>query len=196
MLVVHSLLPVKSVRELIALAKARPGALNYGSGAAGTASHLGAELFKFMARVDITRINYKSAAMAANDLIAGHVQLMFAPAAAVASHISSGRLRALGITSAGPSVLFPTLPTVASALPGYKSDITYGVSAPAKTAWPVINRLNLEIVRVLNTADTKDRCLKVGIEVIGSSPEQFAFWMKAEMAKWGKLINEAGLSAE
>lgn len=194
LLVVHPSLPVKSVSELIALAKGRPGELNYGSGATGATPHLAAELFKAMAGVDIVRINYKGTGQALNDLIAGQVQLMFSSAAAGLAHVKSGRLRALAVTSAQPSALFPGMPTVAAAgLPGYESASIFAVFAPAKTPAALIRRLNQEIVRVLNGADVKEKLFNAGVEVVGSSPEEFAATMKSEMARWGKVIRDAGI---
>ncbi|MBI3069160.1 MAG: tripartite tricarboxylate transporter substrate binding protein [Betaproteobacteria bacterium] len=194
LLVVHPSLPAKSVKELIALAKARPGELNYGSGATGATPHLAAELFKTMAGVDIVRINYKSTGQALNDLIAGQVQLMFSSAAAGLMHVKSGRLRALAVTSAQPSALFPGMPTVAAAgLPGYESASIFAVFAPAKTPAALIHRLNQEIVRVLNGADAREKLLNSGLEAVGSSPEEFAATMKSEMARWGKVIKDAGI---
>ena len=196
LLVVHPSLPVKSVKELIALAKARPGELNYGSGPAGSSPHLDAELFKSMAGVNIVRIPYKGGAPALNALMGGEVQLMISPAGSVSAHLKSGRVRALAVTSAQPSALLPGLPTVAASLPRYESGSTHGIYAPAGTPEAIINRLNQEIVRLLNRADTKEKFLNAGIEVIGSSPEQFAASMKSEIAKWGKVIKDAGIKAE
>src|SRR5262245_20168942 len=150
-LVVHPSLPVKSVRDLIALAKARPRELNYGMGSAGSAGHIGAELFRTMAGVDIVRINYKGSSATMNALMAGEVQLFFAGAGSAAPHLRSGRLKGLAITSAEPSALLPGLPTIAaSGLPGYECAVQTGVFAPARTADTIIARLNQEIVRVLD----------------------------------------------
>lgn len=196
-LVVHPSLPVKSVKELIALAKAKPAVLNYASISTGSVSHVGAELFKVMAGVNIVRIPYKVSGLAQNDVIAGQVEMMFGIAASVTPHIKSGRLRALAVTSAQPSVLLPELPTVAAAgLPGYEATSIQGIFAPAKTPAPLINRLNQEIVRVLNQADVKEKFFNAGAETIGSSPEKFAARVKSEMARLGKVIKDAGIHAE
>ena len=196
-LVVHPSLPVHSVRELIALARTAPGQLNYASGGAGTTPHLAAELFKGMAGgLDMVHIPYKGSGPALNDLVGGQVQLMFPNMAAVAPHVKSGRLRALAVTTAEPSPLIPGLPTVAaSGLPGYESELTTGMFAPSKTPAEVINRLNQEIVGFLNTTETRERFFNFGLATVGSSPEQLADKMKSEMAKWGKLIKEAGIRA-
>ncbi len=193
-LVVHPSVPVKSVRDLIALAKARPGELNYASGNAGTSNHLAAELFKSMAGVNITRIPYKGGAPAINDLVAGQVQLMFGASLAVAQHVQSGRLRALAVTSAKPSALAPGLPTVAEAgVPGYASVAIFGVLAPAKTLPALIERLNREIVGVLHQPTVKERLFNAGSEVVASTPQAFDAAIKAEIATLGKLIKDAGI---
>jgi tripartite-type tricarboxylate transporter receptor subunit TctC len=157
-LVVHPSVPVKSVRELIALARAKPGALNYATGNAGTSNHLAAELFKARAGVDMTRIPYKGGALAINDLIGGQVQLMFGAALAVLQHVQTGRLRGLAVTSLRPSPLAPGLPTVAeTGVPGYESVATFGVLAPARTPSAIVARLNAAIVGVLHQPEVSER---------------------------------------
>jgi tripartite-type tricarboxylate transporter receptor subunit TctC len=196
-LVVHPSLPVRTVRDLIALAKTRPGQLSYGSGGAGASTHLAAELFKSMAKVDILWVPYKGNGPAMNDLIAGQVQIMFGTAGTVTPHVSSGRVRAIAVTSAEPSVLAPGLPTIAaSGLPGYESISIYGVFVPAGTPEPIVRQLNLAIVSVLNTPEVRERFLNVGMEVVGSTPEQFAVAMKADEARLRKVISEAGIRAD
>ena len=196
-LVVHPSLTAASVQDLIALAKKRPGDLNYASAATGAAPHLAAELFKSMAGVNIVRVNYKGTAPALNDLISGQVQVMFPSSGSVTGHIKSARLRALAITTGKPSALFPALPTVAEAgVPGYAMETIYGIWAPARTPEAIIKLLNQEIVRVLAQAEAKERFLKVGIETIGSTPEQFAATIKADMNRLGAVIRNAGISAE
>lgn len=193
-LAVHPSLPVTSVKELIALARARPGDLNYGAGASGGSPHLSAELFKTMARVNIVHVAYRGVGPALTALISGEVQIMFPSAGAAAPHLKSGRLRALAVTTARPSALFPALPTVAaSGLPGYESVSVFGMFAPARTPATLINRLNQEIVRALHRKDVKERLFNSGIETVGSSPEEFAATIKSDMAKWGKLIKDAGI---
>jgi tripartite-type tricarboxylate transporter receptor subunit TctC len=196
-LVVHPSLPAKSVKDLIAIAKAQPGQLNYGSGGSGSTTHLAAELFKSMAKVSILRVSYRGNAPAMNDLIAGHIHLMFATAGTVAPHTGSGRLRALAVTSAQPTALSPGLPTVASAgLPGYESLSIYGVFAPAKTPTAIIQQLNRELVRVLSRGDVKEQFFNAGVETVGSSPEAFAAAIKADVARMSKVISEAGIRDE
>ena len=193
-LVVHPSVPVKSVKELIALAKASPGELNYGSTSTGNANHISAELFKAMAGVNIVRINYKGGAQAVNDLMAGQVHLQFGSAGVVMPWVKLGRLRALAVASAKPSALAPGLPTIAAAgLPGYESTASTALFAPAKTPAAIINRLNQEIVRALNRAEVKERLFNAAIEVVASSPEQLAATIKSEMATIGKVVKDAGL---
>ena len=197
LLAVHPSLPVKSVKELIALAKAKPGALNYGSSGAGTTPHLAAELFKSMAGVDIVRIFYKGVNPALNDLVAGQVQMVFATAASVQPKVKAGKLRALGIASAQPSALLPGLPTLTSTgLPGYEYETPSGIFSTARTPAAIVTRLNQEIVRHLKTAELKERLLNLGLEAIGNSPEQFAAAVKADMTRLGKVIKDAGIRAE
>ena len=196
-LVVHPSLPVKSVKDLVALARSKPGVLNYGSTGSGSSYHLAGELFKSMARVDIVRVAYKGSAQGLNDLISGQLHLMFPTAPAGLPHLRSGKLKGLAVTSTGPSALVPGLPTAsASGLPGYESGSILGIFAPARTPEPIVHRLNQEIVRVLNNAEQKEKFLGLGLEAVGNSPEQFTATIKSEMAKWGKVIRDAGIRAE
>lgn len=192
-LVVHPSLPVKSVDELIALAKSRPGELNYGTGGPGSSNHLSGELFKAMSGVNLVLINYKGTGASITGLLSGEVQMMFAGLGPAAPHIKSGKLRALAVTTARPSALTPGLPPVATYLPGYESVVLTGMFAPARTPVAIINRLNQEIVRVLARPDTRERLSNLGIEAVGSSPAEFAALIKSEMSTMGKLIKEAGL---
>ncbi len=196
-LVVHPSVPVHSVRDLIGLAKARPGQLSYGSGGIGTSTHLAAELFKSMAKVDILWVPYKGNGPAMNDLISGQVQLMFGTACTVAPHIKSARVRAIAVTSTEPSILAPGLPTVAaSGLPGYESISIYGVYAPAGTPEAIIWQLNRAIVAVLNMPEIRERFFSVGMEAVGSTPEQFGATIRADTARLRKVINEAGIRGD
>jgi tripartite-type tricarboxylate transporter receptor subunit TctC len=196
-LVVNPTLPASSVQELIALAKSQPGKLNYASGPTGSSTHLPAELFKSMAGVNIVRIGYKGGAPALNGLMSGQEQLMFATVPSVMGHLKAGRLRALGITSAQPSPLAPGIPTIASSgLPGYESDQMTGAYAPAKTPAKIVARLNRTMVQVLSRSDVKEHFAVSGIEAVGSSPQELTVQMKAEIARWGKVIKEAGIRAE
>ena len=193
-LVVHPSVAVNSVQDLIALAKARPGALNYGSSTAGGSVHLSAELFRHMAGINIVRISYKSSGATVNALLGGEVQLMFANGPPVAPHVKTGRLKALAVTTLQPSAQFPDLPTVAgSGLPGFEVTTVYGIFAPAKTPASVVDRLNREIVLFLARADVKEKFLAAGAETIGSSPAELAAAVKSEMARMGKVIRADGI---
>jgi len=191
---VHPSLPVKSVKELIALARARPGVLNYASDGGGGPPHLAAEMFKSMARVDIVGVRYKSGASQMADMVSGYVQLIFGNAAQVIPHIKSGRLRALAVTSAQPSPLAPDLPTVAAAgVPGYEIQSMTGVFAPAKTPAAIISRLNQEMVQLLRTDETKQKFLGINVEAVGTSADEFGAMVKSEIARMSKVIKEAGI---
>jgi tripartite-type tricarboxylate transporter receptor subunit TctC len=191
---VHPSLPVTSIKGLIALAKARPGELNYASSSTGASNHVAAELFKSMAGVSIQRVNYKGGGPAVHDLIAGNVQVMFGSAGTVVPHTRSGRLRALAVTSPEPTILAPGLPTVAAAgLPGYESVQLAGVFAPARTPDAIINRLHKEISLVLQRSEVKDRLFSYGIQATPSTPGEFAGTIKSEMARMDKVIKASGL---
>ena len=196
-LVVHPSLPVKSVKELISLAKARPGELTYSSSGLGGTTWLSGELLKSMAGVNIVSIPYKTGTQANTAVLNGEVQLAFPTAGVVAPFVKSGRLKALAITSAEPSALVPGLPTIAaSGLPGYELVGVSGIWAPAKTPGAIINRLNREIVRALNLPDVKERFLNGGSEAVGTSPEQFAAYIKSSTATVDKLVKDAGINVK
>ena len=196
-LVVHPSLPVKSVKEFIALAKNRPGELNYASTGTGSSLHLAGALFEAMTGVNMVRVAYRRSAEAFTDLMSGRVQVMFPTAPPALPYIKSGKMRALAIGSAEPSALAPGLVTMAaSGLPGYEAESILGMFAPAGTPATIINRLNQETVRFLNRADVKERLLNVGLEMVGSSPEQFAGKIRSEMARMGKVIRDAGIRAD
>jgi tripartite-type tricarboxylate transporter receptor subunit TctC len=194
LLAVHPGLPVNSVKELIALAKAKPGQLNYASGVQGSTTHLSTELFKAMAGVDIVRVSYKGSGPAAVALIAGEVQMMFFPASTGARYVQAGRVKGLAVASAQPSPLAPGLPTVAaSGLPGYESGTLHAVFAPAGTPATVVKRLNQVIVSYVNRPDIKEQLFRGGLEVVGSSPEQASSMIKSEMTRLEKVIKSAGI---
>jgi tripartite-type tricarboxylate transporter receptor subunit TctC len=187
----------KSVPDLIAIAKAKPGQLNYASGGAGTIPHLAAELFNAMAGVRITRVPYKSTGPALNALMGNEVQVMFGNASSVMPQVKSNRLLALAVTSAQPSALLPGLPSLASlGLPGYSAETMYGMFAPAKTPKALIARLNEAIVRTLNAPAVKDKFFASGAEVVASSPERLGELVKADMARLGKVIKDSGIVGE
>ncbi len=195
--VVHPSMPTRTIKDLIALARSRPGELNYGTGVGGSPGHLAAELFKYMAGVNIVRISYRGFGQALPALVGGHLNLSFANAAAVTPYIRSNRLRALAVTSAQPSPILPEVPTVAaSGLPGYQAASLAGAFAPAKTAEFIIRMLNREIVQVVAKAEVKERLFNLGAEAISGSPEEFAAAIKAEITTLGKVIQQAGIREE
>ena len=196
--VVHPSLHVTSIKELIALAKTKPGAPNYASGPVGTTNHLAAELFKHMAGVNIVRIPYKGGAPAVVAVLGGQeAQMYFGNPASFLQHIKSGKLRALAVTSLKRSVVAPDLPTIAeSGLPGYEMIGTDSMFAPAKTPVAVINQLNREIVRFLNTPEAKEKILSLGAEVVANSPKEHAEKLKSKMTILGNIIKAAGITPD
>jgi tripartite-type tricarboxylate transporter receptor subunit TctC len=196
-IVVSPATAVGSVRDLIALAKTRPGSLNYGSSGVGSSNHLAAELFKAMAGANIVHVPYKGAGPALTALMGGEIQLMFPSASSVTPHIRSGKLKGLAVTSIEPSALAPGLPTVtASGVPGYESSLILAVFAPSGTPAIIIKRLHQEIVKVLRTTDVKEKLFNSGVETVGSSPDQLASRIKTEMERLGKVIRDAGIRAD
>jgi tripartite-type tricarboxylate transporter receptor subunit TctC len=196
-LVVHPSLPANSVRELVALAKARPGQLNYSGSGMGANAHLAAELFKSMTGTSIVHIPYKSAAPALTDLIAGETQLMFATALSVVPYIKANRVRALGVTTAKRSRSMPDVPTIAEAgVPGFEASTWHGVLVPAGTPVAIVDRLNAEINRMLQQADVRDRLAALGAEIVGGTPKEFADHIQREIPKWAKVIKIAGVQVE
>jgi tripartite-type tricarboxylate transporter receptor subunit TctC len=192
-LVVHPSVPAKSVQELIALAKAKPGELNFASSATGSATHLAGELFKSMTGINIVHIPYKGISVAYNDLIAGRVQMIFGTSGSVSSNVKAGKMRAIAIANGKPSALLPGLPTIASTVPGFEAGIPYAMFAPAKTPTTIINRLNEETGRALKQADISDRLLKLEVEVIASTPAQLAEKVRTDRVQLGKIIRDAGI---
>jgi tripartite-type tricarboxylate transporter receptor subunit TctC len=198
LLLVNPTLPVNSVAELVALAKAKPGALNYGSGAVGASSHLGPELFKAMAGVNIVRVPYKGTGPAYNALAANEVQVMVSNAGSAVPYIKSGKIKALAVTSAEPSVLFPGMPTVAQGgVPGYES-VVYEVvfTTGHNTPESAVRRLNQEIVKVIRAPELRAKLLGLGVEAVGSTPEEAAVKIRAEMARIGKVIKDQNIHAD
>ncbi len=196
-LVVPPSVAANSVRELIALAKAKPGELNFASASNGSASHLAGELFKSMAGVDLMRINYKGNGPAMVDLLAGRVQVMFVNAATVTPHIKSGKLKALAVATEQPSALTPNVPTVtASGLPGYESSSKVGLFAPANTPAAVVRRLNEVSVRFIHTPEAKEQIFRQGADAAGTSPEAFVAIIKSELSRMGKVIKDLGIKEE
>lgn len=197
-LVVHPALPAKNVPELIALAKAKPGRLNYASSGNGTSIHLAAELFKSMTGTFITHIPYRGSGPALTDLVAGQADLMFDNLPSALPHIRSGRLRALAVTSAAPSGVLPGVPTIAeaAALPKYEASSWFGLLAPAGTPKDVISRLHAEVAKALNSPDVKQRLQSQGADPIGNTPEQFSAWIQQETNKWAGVVKVSGAKVD
>ena len=197
-LVVNPSVPAKSVKELIELARAKPGTLNFGSGSTGSTGHLAGELFNTMADVKMVHIPYKGAAPAMADLLAGQVQLMFDNLANALPNVKAGRLRALAVTTLTRSPAVPDLPTIAeSGLPGFDLTTWFGVMVPAGTAPEIVAKLNAEIVRALNTKDMHERLEKMGAEApTNNTPERFAAFIRTEATKYAKVVKESGAKVE
>ena len=197
MLVVYPSLPAGSVKELIALAKSKPGQLSYASSGNGGPSHLAMELFKSMAGVEIRHIPYKGAASAATDLISGQVQTMFFTISAALPHIKSGRLKGLAVASGRRIPLAPDFPTVAEeGVPGFEATTWFGVLAPAGTSPDMVNKLHSVFVSALTAPDVRDRLANQGFELIGSAPNQFGAYVKAEIPKWAKVVRASGATID
>lgn len=196
-LVVNNAIEANSVAEFIKLAKSKPGKLNFGSGSTGSAGHLAGELFKTMAGVDMAHIPYKGAAGAMQDLIGGRVDLMFDNLASSLSQVKGGRVRALAVTTPKRTKLAPELPTIAeSGLPGFDISTWFGIFVPAGTPRPVVDRLHAEFTRALAAPDVREKMLALGAEPVGSTPEQFTAYVKAEAAKYAKLVRTSGAKVD
>ena len=196
-LVVHPSLPAKSVKDVIAIAKAKPGALTYASSGVGGATHMTAELFRMMAGVDLVHVPYKGSGQAMVDLISGQVPMAFDQITSSLPHVESGKLRALAVTSARRFDSVPRLPTVAEAgVPGYEAISWNGIAAPAGVATAILSRVQVDTARVLQQPDIRERFAKDGIEPVGSTPEQFAAHIRSEREKWGKVVRAANIQAQ
>ena len=197
LVVVHPSFPPKSVRELIAFSKQRPGEINYASSGTGTTIHLSAELFQFMTGIKWVHIPYKGGAPAVTDMLAGQTSIMFGSMPTVIQFARNGKLRAIAVTGARRAPATPEIPTVAeSGVPGYEVTAWYGVSAPAKTPAAIISRLNGEMVRALNLPDIREQLSAQGADPVGSTPEQYTAFMQNEITKWAKVIAAAGIKGE
>ena len=196
-LVVHPSLPVKTVKDLVALAKAKPGVLNYPSAGVGSSSHLAGELLAILTGIKIVHIPYKGGGPAMIDTISGQMQMMFATMPAAMPHVKTERVRPVAVTSAKRSQTMPQLPTIAeTGIKGYEASTWYGVLVPARTPRAIVDRLHGEIVRILAGQETRERLGAQGFEPVGNTPEEFAAYIKAEIAKWAKVIRTAGIKAE
>ena len=197
LLVAHPSFPVNSVKDLIEYARKNPGKINYGTSGNGTSVHLAMELFKSMTKTYMLHIPYKGSAPVVADLIGGQVDVMFDNMPNVIGHVRGGKLKALAVTTVQRSPLAPEIPTVAEAgVPGYEQTAWFGVLAPAGTPREIINRLNAEIVKLLNSPEIKERFGKQGVEVRTSTPEQFSTFLNSEVARWGKVIRDAGIKSD
>ncbi len=197
LLISHPSLPVKTVKELIAFARSRPGALSFASAGVGTAPHLFMELFLEMAGLKMVHVPYKGAGPGVIGVIAGHVPLMTPTIFAALGHVRDGRLRGLGVTGAKRASGAPDIPTIAEAgVPGYEASNWFGVSAPAATPREIVNQIHSDIVRVLQQPDIKGRLSVDGAEPVGSTPDEFAAYIRAETAKWAKVVRNAGIQPE
>ena len=197
LLVVNPGVPVKSVQELIQLARARPGALNFGSGGAGTLAYSAGEMFKMLTGVNMVHIPYKGTILALNDLIGGQVQVVFSDMPIALPHATSGKLRALAVTSAKRTPLMPAMPTVAEAgVPGYALDNSWGVFAPRRVTKNIVAKLNAEVVRIHGLREVKERYAGLGLEAVTSTPEKFAEFIKSDAAKFEKIIKFTGAKVD
>jgi tripartite-type tricarboxylate transporter receptor subunit TctC len=197
LLVVHPSVPAKNVKELLAIARARPGRLNYASSGNGTVTHLAGELFKLMGKVDITHVPFKGGAPALTALISGEVDLSYENSLVVTPHVKAGKVRALAVTGSKRSQLMPELPTISeSGLPGYDASGWYGLFVPAATPKPIVTRLNQEAVKALRVPEVVRTLSSQGAEPIASTPEQFGAFVKSEIDKWANLVKVAHMKMD
>jgi tripartite-type tricarboxylate transporter receptor subunit TctC len=196
-LVVHPSLPAKTAKDLVAIARAKPGQLNYTSAGVGSINHMAMEVLKSAAKIDVVHIPHKGMSPALTDLMAGNVQILIVSLPSVTAQMKSGRLRALGVTSAKRTTYMPELPTVAeSGVPGYEASLWWGIFAPAKTPKPVLDRLNGEIHKALASAEMKKLFVDFGAEPAPTTPEAFSAMVKQEIAKWSAVVKTAGIKPE
>ncbi len=192
LLVVHPSVAAKTVPELIALAKARPGTLNFASSGNGGVSHLTGEYFKSLAGIQMQHVPYKGDTPMITDLVAGRVSLAFGTAVAFLPYVQKGTLHALAVTNAKPSPVAPNLPTVAQTLPGFEALQWFGLLMPAGTPPEIVSRLNAEVVKILRLPEVRERLQAMGIEIVGNTPAEFAAFMRDETAKWGRIVKDSG----
>jgi tripartite-type tricarboxylate transporter receptor subunit TctC len=196
-LIVNPTIPATNVKEFIAYARANPGTLNFGSGSTGSAGHLAGELFKAMARVEMTHVPYKGAAPAMQDLIGGQIQLMFDNLASALGQVRAGKVKALAVTTAQRTALAPDLPTIGeSGLPGFDISTWFGIFLPAGASREIVDQLHAEFTRALGSAEVRDRMLNLGAEPVGSKPEEFAAYIRSESAKYARVIKASGARAD
>ena len=197
LLVLHPSVPARTVKELIAVSKKRPGEINFGSSGIGTTPHLSAELFQYMTGAKWVHIPYKGSGLGLTALLAGEISLYFANVPSVIRHVQAGKLRPIALSGPKRTAAAPGIPTVAeSGLPGFEVTSWFGISAPARTPRPIVDRLHGEIVRALNTPDLRERMQGMGADPVGNTPEQYTLFVQNEIAKWGKVIKAAGIKGE
>ncbi len=196
-MVTHPSVPARTLQEFIALAKSKPGGMNFGSGGNGTSNHLAGELFNIVAGVKLVHVPYKGVNLAMNDVLSGEVHLVVIGIPAAAPHIKPGKLRALALIAPQRSPALPDVPTVAEAgLPNFEVTTWYGVLAPAGVPGPIVARLNAELVKIMHAPELKERFAAMATEPRTSTPEEFAAYIKQEIAKWAEVVRQAGLKAD
>jgi tripartite-type tricarboxylate transporter receptor subunit TctC len=195
-LVVHPSVPVKTIKELIALARAKPGELNYGSGGSGTSNHLACALLQLLAHIDVVHIPYKGVPAALNDLIGGHVHYLISSPVSSLPHVKQNRLRLIAVTTPRRSPALPDVPTIAETLPGYEFTGWMGLLAPVKVPRALVDKLNREIVRIVHLPEVKQKFEVDAADPVGSTPEEFTEHLKVELARWTKVVNAAGIHVE
>jgi tripartite-type tricarboxylate transporter receptor subunit TctC len=195
-LTVHPSLPARSVKDLIALAKKRPGDLSYSSAGSGSQPHLTAEMFKTMAKVDLLHVPYKGAAQQLTDLVAGHVALTFATAPSAVPYIKSGQMRAIGVSSGKRAAALPDVPTISETVPGYEAVGWNGMMAPANLPAPVLEKIHATVVKVFGMPDIRNRMVSLAADPITTTPAEFGAYIKAEIGKWAKVVKDSGAKAE
>lgn len=195
-LVVHPSVPAKTVSEFIAYAKANPGKLNYGSAAIGGASHMGGELLKIKAGLDIVHVPYKGGAAAVADLINGQIQMGLDSLLVMQPHIKAGKVRPLGVTNLKRTEISPSLPAIAETIPNFEANAWFGIMAPASTPREIVARLNTEFIKILRTPETREKLTQQGFEAVGNSSEEYTAFLKKETEKWAEVVRIAGIKVE
>ena len=195
-MVANPSLPAKTVPEFIAYAKANPGKISYGSSGVGTSTHLGVELFKSMTGIDIVHVPYKGGAQSSADLVAGQIQLVITNLPEQVAYMKSGRTRGLGVSTLKRSPQFPDIPSISETVPGYEVTVWYGLCAPAGMPRALLDKINADLVKAVTSPDTKERLASAGIEAAPTTPEEFSAFLKADVAKWAKVIKDANIAAE
>jgi tripartite-type tricarboxylate transporter receptor subunit TctC len=196
-LVTHASIPARNLMEFVKLARGKPGVVNYGTAGPGTLGHLGGEMLKRLAKIDMVHVPYKGGILAIQDLLAGQVHIVFADPQPILQHIRVGKVRPLAVTSAKRAAIVPEVPTFAEAgLPGFVAENWWGVFVPAATPKPVAERLQADLVKAMTSADLREKFEGMGVEALASSPERLREFTRAEIERWGKLVREAGIRAD